>query len=359
VKKQFCTTLSTDAVAAGSVLPWVDLAKGICILLVVLMHTVLGIQKDIGQGGFLLNVVAWTKPFRMPDFFMLSGFLAAGIGALNWRDFVDRRILHYAYFYLLWLAIVVCLKSLASGSDAIAQIIVGIAGGIFEPFSTLWFIYVLPFFMLGARLANGRAIFVVIILAIVLHIQAASYPAGSVFAMASEWTSSTAFNSFAMFFVYFLAGYFGRSAIIKITEWANRAKNRAVVLLFAWGIFHSAALQWGITDTPGLTLIFGVAGGLAVSVVCAIVVRLHFLSPLAYCGRHSLAIYLAFVLPMAAVREVLVGTAVGAYPDLLALIVLSAAVLIPLALEYVTTRGFFEFLFRRPRWARLSGWRPS
>lgn len=46
-----------------------------CIILVVMMHTALGVEKEIGQTGFLHAIVAWTKPFRMPDFFLLSGYL--------------------------------------------------------------------------------------------------------------------------------------------------------------------------------------------------------------------------------------------------------------------------------------------
>lgn len=52
---------------------WVDYAKGICIIMVVMMHSVLGVELAAGETGFMHAVVAFAKPFRMPDFFLISG----------------------------------------------------------------------------------------------------------------------------------------------------------------------------------------------------------------------------------------------------------------------------------------------
>ncbi len=61
-------------------LAWVDIAKGICILLVVMMHSVIGTGTALGGEGFLHPVVAFAKPFRIPDFFLLSGLF---LGRVN------------------------------------------------------------------------------------------------------------------------------------------------------------------------------------------------------------------------------------------------------------------------------------
>jgi uncharacterized membrane protein YcfT len=47
---------------------WVDYAKGICIVMVVMMHSVLGVEAAAGQTGFMHWLVMFAKPFRMPDF---------------------------------------------------------------------------------------------------------------------------------------------------------------------------------------------------------------------------------------------------------------------------------------------------
>src|SRR6266702_8541833 len=64
---------------AGSAarLDWVDYAKGICIVMVVMMHSVLGVEAASGQTGFMHWLVMFAKPFRMPDFFLISGLFLA------------------------------------------------------------------------------------------------------------------------------------------------------------------------------------------------------------------------------------------------------------------------------------------
>ena len=52
---------------------WVDYAKGICIVLVVLMHSTLGVENAAGGLSWLHDFIHWAKPFRMPDFFLISG----------------------------------------------------------------------------------------------------------------------------------------------------------------------------------------------------------------------------------------------------------------------------------------------
>src|SRR5207253_7771984 len=81
---------------------WVDYAKGFCIVFVVMMHSTLGVEQVAGQEGWLHTVVAFAKPFRMPDFFLISGLFLAQVIERDWRTYGDRKVLHFAYFYLLW-----------------------------------------------------------------------------------------------------------------------------------------------------------------------------------------------------------------------------------------------------------------
>ncbi|HEY0570213.1 MAG TPA: acyltransferase family protein, partial [Enterovirga sp.] len=84
---------------------WVDTAKGICIILVVMMHSTLGIGAEMGGEGFMHWVVAFAKPFRMPDFFLVSGLFLGRVIDRDWRTYGDKRVVHFVYFYLLWLLI--------------------------------------------------------------------------------------------------------------------------------------------------------------------------------------------------------------------------------------------------------------
>src|SRR5580692_8654944 len=61
-----------SAPSAPGRVDWVDYAKGICIVMVVMMHSVLGVELAAGQTGFMHVLVAFAKPFRMPIFFLVT-----------------------------------------------------------------------------------------------------------------------------------------------------------------------------------------------------------------------------------------------------------------------------------------------
>ena len=74
---------------------WVDYAKGFCIVFVVMMHSTLGGGNTFGQEGWLHSVVAFAKPFRMPDFFLISGLFLARVIERDWRTYLDRKVVHF------------------------------------------------------------------------------------------------------------------------------------------------------------------------------------------------------------------------------------------------------------------------
>src|SRR5262247_2920080 len=90
---------------------WVDYAKGFCIVMVVMMHSTLGVEAEAGGEGFMHYVVAFATPFRMPAFFLISGLFLARVIDRDWRKYLDRKVVHFAYFYLLWTAIQFAVKA--------------------------------------------------------------------------------------------------------------------------------------------------------------------------------------------------------------------------------------------------------
>ena len=95
----------------GERVDWVDVAKGVCIIMVVMMHSTLGVEKAAGEPGWMGYLVEFARPFRMPDFFLIAGlFLARRIDG-PWRLYLDRKVLHFVYFYVLWLTIQFAFKA--------------------------------------------------------------------------------------------------------------------------------------------------------------------------------------------------------------------------------------------------------
>ncbi|MFD0934103.1 acyltransferase, partial [Methylobacterium trifolii] len=76
------------------------------------------------------------------------------------------------------------------------------------------------------------------------------------------------------------------------------------------------------------------------------------------CGSRSIVIYLAFFLPMAATRGLIVKTGVVSDVGLASLLVIAAAVLLPLALERAVRHTPLNVLFRRPQALHLVAERP-
>ena len=56
---------------------WIDHAKGIGIILVVMSVTALGYGAPEGGMNWMLGVTAWAQPFAVPAFFVLAGPLPA------------------------------------------------------------------------------------------------------------------------------------------------------------------------------------------------------------------------------------------------------------------------------------------
>jgi len=104
--------------SAAARVDWVDYAKGICIVMVVMMHSVLGVELAAGETGFMHVVVAFAKPFRMPDFFLISGLFLPLVIDRDWRTYLDRKVVHFAYFYVVWVTIQFGFKAPAFAAES-------------------------------------------------------------------------------------------------------------------------------------------------------------------------------------------------------------------------------------------------
>ncbi|GJE46419.1 acyltransferase family protein [Methylobacterium soli] len=334
-------------------LAWVDVAKGICILLVVMMHATLGTGEALGGEGFLHTVVAFAKPFRIPDFFLLSGLFVGRVIDRDWRLFADRRVVHFAYFYGLW----VVLQSLAKYGQITdgagpSAFLAHLAHALVEPYSTLWFIYLLAVFSVVTKLLRRLPAPVLLAGAALLQIVPLA-------------TTSYLLEEFCARYVYFVAGYLFAPRIFALAGFVRSRPVPALAGLALWALAEAwlAFTPSGLPGFPTLaslplvSLVLGGAGALAIVAAAALLTRIGgpVTAALRACGSRSIVIYLAFFLPMAATRTLLVKT--GWVPDigLASLIVTSVAVLVPLALERAIRGTVLSFLFRRPPAFHLVG----
>jgi uncharacterized membrane protein YcfT len=325
-----------SAQAAASRVDWVDYAKGICIVMVVMMHSVLGTELAAGQTGFMHVLVAFAKPFRMPDFFLISGLFLSVVIDRDWRIYLDRKVVHFAYFYVLWVTIQFGFKAPGFAAESgWAHVGLLYLESFIEPFGTLWFIYLLPVFFVvtkGTRKLPPLLVWTVLALLESAHVE----------------TGWTAIDEFGARFVYFHSGYICADYVFALSDRARAKPALALLGLALWALVNGSIVYFGCSEWPGVSLLLGLSGACAIVIMGTLLARAHWFEFLRFCGEHSIVIYLAFFLPMAATRTLLLHT--GPIHDIgtISLVVTIAGVLGALAIWRAALAAGANFLFERP-----------
>lgn len=210
-------------------LPWLDTAKGLGILLVVLGH----MERGLVSAGILTDPY-WTTfdftlyTFHMPLFMLLSGFNVPG--SLNrGRDrFVRSKIVTVLYPYFIWSVIqksALILLSSYTNSGTSSPNFLSI---LYQPEPPFWFLYALFFYLLVSTVLSVRTM---LILAVLL------FPLGEFFPR----------NDFAHqlphFFLFFALGVFAGG---KGENRARRMGNGAAqVSLLVFAVTAGLGLRLG------------------------------------------------------------------------------------------------------------------
>lgn len=325
---------------------WVDYAKGFCIVMVVLMHSTFGVELAAGARTWLHTVSDFTHPFRMPDFFLISGLFLARVIDRDWKGFADRRIVHFAYFYVLWLTIQLGVKAPEITHDHGALEVVRLyLLSFIDPFGTMWFIYLLPVFFAVTKVVRRvppLAVFAIGVALESLHLD----------------TGWTLIDEFSARFVYFYCGYWLAAHFFTLARRVQERPFAGVVGLALWAAFNWAMVWLKLDLVPGISLAMGFLGASAVITLAALLSKLRLFDLLRYAGEQSLIIYLSFFLPMAATRTLLLKTGIISDLGVVSLIVTFVAIASPLVLLWLVRGTWVGFLFERPRMFRFTGTRP-
>jgi uncharacterized membrane protein YcfT len=315
---------------------WVDYAKGICIVMVVMMHSVLGVEQAAGQTGFMHVLVAFAKPFRMPDFFLISGLFLAVVIDRDWRTYLDRKVMHFTYFYVLWVTIQFAFKAPGlAGQHGWPYVGLLYLESFIEPFGTLWFIYLLPIFFVVTKATRRLPPLLIWGVAAALE-------------MSHQSTGWTVIDEFAARFVYFYSGYLFAAQVFALSDRARARPMLALAGLAGWATVNTALVYDGCSEWPAISLALGFAGAIAIIVMATLLARKQWLGFLRFFGEHSIVIYLAFFLPMAAARALLLTFAGFLDIGTISLLVTVVGVLGALAIWRAALAVGANFLFERP-----------
>jgi uncharacterized membrane protein YcfT len=324
---------------------WVDFAKGFCIIAVVAMWVSRGMSNE---SGLLYYFVAFAKPFRMPDFFLISGLFLARVIDRPWRSYLDTKVVHYLYFLVLWTLIVVpatwALKT-APGSAADAATM--LAAALYRPVGALWFILMLPVYFVATRLLRRVPPWVVL-------------PVAALMMLNPLHTGIPVLDWFGEYFVFFYAGHAFAQRFFALADWAGRRPRLAVAAVVVWAGFNAVVVKLMGSMGLGTTVELAVLLGLGFLGISALVLLARLVSQwrsaawLNYLGRNSIVVYLGFYLPMLAMQWALRNAGVEINPTVAAVGTWVLSVLAALLVYWAVRRTPLAFLYERPAWAHIA-----
>lgn len=322
---------------------WPDVAKGICIILVVLWHVVTKVAVEMPGAGPVTDIWvmlnAQLLPLRIPLFFLVSGVFAAravfdAVGR-SWR----RRAGRLALLYVVWVLIQTFVLALAPDFDTaratdgwqlLAQLTV-------SP-TNLWYLLALAVYLTIGRLTRALPTVVVLSTAFVI---AAVAGAGVIPDLGNLWQLVQ--NLF-----FFLVGLRLRAVVERFAQSVGvwRTLALAVVYVAALAVVAALALRLLPGVWPALALI-AVAFGVSLSVLIdrrvGMVAR-----PLRWIGQRTLPIYVLHMMPLALLDAGVDAAGWSTAPVLEAIgpVVLTAAVIaICLGAHVLLVRGGLGALF--------------
>jgi uncharacterized membrane protein YcfT len=316
---------------------WVDYAKGFCICFVVMMQSTLGVEALGDKNGWLHPLVEFARPFRMPDFFMISGLFLSLVIDRDWRTYLDRKVVHFAYFYLLWMTIQFAFKAPGLiATQGMHDVVKLYFVSLIDPFGTLWFIYLLPIFFVFVKATQRVPVVVIWLL-------------GAALEMSHLDTGWVVPDEFAARFVYFYTGYILAPHIFKVAKRVQNYPWNGVLMLALWAPANGFMVYLGYSLLPGVSLALGLIGAAAVIRLSALLSLYDVFKPLRYLGRNSIVIYLAFFLPMAVTRTALARSGIISDVGTASTVVTLAGIVVPVLIFWAVRRTPLRFLFERPQ----------
>lgn len=308
--------VTTDATAEPARrVAWADVAKGLCILLVVLHHVVGKhlplVVPDTAAGAAVVQ--AWVavdtalKPVRMPLFFAVSGMFAAGALRRPWPLVAVRRVLTPYWTYLVWLAVhVVVFATVATAIEThrVPGVLEGLTHLLLAA-TGVWYLYALAVYFVVAKLLLAHVI------------PGAAVAGAAVVSLLASWLPIEGVNRYSVVhcFVFFLAG----ACFPRLLAGLPRLRLPGVAaLLTAYAATAAACLALGAPKSVFSLALAPVAVVLGVQLAMAVSDRGwaggRAAGPVAALGRRTLPVYVLHM-PLLGVLHQWLVDAVYANPD--------------------------------------------
>ncbi len=269
---------------------WVDAAKGMTILLVVLHHLTLFLQPHGFVPGPVATINMGLTSLRMPLFFLASGLFFAGPLAGSWRVLLHKRVALFGYLYVLWATLQFLEMSLLPPGVAAPEVTQDAAEYVtllLVPAPAMWFLYALSVYSVLAKLARPVPPWLQLT---VTGAVSATIGADLVVIPSETWSLTI------RYLFFFLLGCYARGLVERVAELTGVrriAVGGAAVLV---GALSAVALISGLRWVPGLALLLNLAVVVCGVQLAAWIAPSPISRPLLHLGRNTLQVYLTNVL---------------------------------------------------------------
>lgn len=272
-------------------LGWADVAKGVCIVLVVFWHVVTKhVQAGDPISDFWITLNTQLLPLRMPLFFVVAGLFAARVVAANEPQTLWRRASQLFLVYVLWVLIQTSVLALTpqfdtararTGWELLAQL-------TFSP-TNLWFLLALAAYLVIGRAVRSVPTFVLLPAAFALT---ATIATGVIPDSGNLW--QVAQNLF-----FFLIGLRCRTLVMRVAERARFSRMLVWIVLYAGALAAVALL--GARQVFGVWPVLALLAVLGGVTACALIDRRmsSMAAPLRWLGQRTLPIYVIHMIPLA------------------------------------------------------------
>lgn len=236
------TSLATVAVTTPKKrMDWPDVARGLSILGVVLLHVTMTIPG--AEDTFLAELNHFLDPLRMPLFFLVSGFFSAKVLNLTFEQLFKRRLWFFLVPYLCWAPVEMYAQRVEAwvfngfempGASYYAD-------KILNSTNMYWFLYFLVWFNLLLWVTRKFPTWMIATLVVV----------GPWLFMPMFVENEVLRKTLIYLPAFFIGAYF-RPLIIRFAEAASRPKAVVVALAFYIGGMGISAIDDFLTSrTPG------------------------------------------------------------------------------------------------------------
>lgn len=249
---------------------WVDSAKAISIVLVVLWHTV-------GDAWLFNELLLYL---RMPLFFFVAGFFAARSLDGDWPTFLSRKVGHFMYLYVFWCAAAFLLTAAPGALKDGQPIPFEELTAIFTtPPLTLWFIYALAIVFVLAKILKNADFRFVLCLSLILYCWSVAD---------GDWRRVSFLDQILRLAPFFLLGTVAFGWVASVPR---QFDGLALPLLAAYFALAYLLHSQGWAMLGPLTLIATALGVAGVLLLSRLIQRCRLRHLVNHVGRHTLHIY--------------------------------------------------------------------